>query len=192
MNGCKLISLGYVRHKLASYETFKEKVSLLKVKAALQIKQENPVSLEGLKREKRKKVQNQLEQHWKVKDPNYSVLERTKRFSNSNTDYAAQMKQQNPVNYHDNTVEKQILEAEKNIFAPEAQNMLRTESLIKLNQNKTLEGKITTLQKTLKRDFIKSNPLLQVDHTNLENLWLFDQYVSAIAIIFRIQRQQIQ
>ncbi|KAA6380735.1 MAG: hypothetical protein EZS28_023739 [Streblomastix strix] len=50
--------------------------------------------------------------------------------------------------------EKQLAEAESNIYALKAQNKPRRESKIKENVSKTLKCKRTTLTKVLKKDFI--------------------------------------
>ncbi|KAA6363976.1 MAG: hypothetical protein EZS28_040497 [Streblomastix strix] len=90
------------------------------------------------------------------------AIELTKRIS----DYAARTDDQNPTCYHDNTIEEQMIETEKEISALEARNKHRRDNLDKENETRTLEKERIELTRTLRKDYIDSNPTLQVDRKN--------------------------
>ncbi|KAA6367370.1 MAG: hypothetical protein EZS28_037103, partial [Streblomastix strix] len=75
-----------------------------------------------------------------------------------------------------------MIQSEKDVSALEAQNKHRRDNLDKENEVRTLEKGRIELTKTLRKDYIDSNPTLQVDRTNPQSPRLPDYIEQAIAL----------
>ncbi|KAA6374944.1 MAG: hypothetical protein EZS28_029530 [Streblomastix strix] len=128
--------------------------------------EENPISHQGQLRERKENRQRQSDQYWKASDPDQQVLDRAIALTRRISDYAAQTDDQNPIYYHDNTIQEQIIETGKEVSALEARNKHRRDNLDKENETRTLEKERIELTRTLRKDYIDSNPTLQVDRKN--------------------------
>ncbi|KAA6366384.1 MAG: hypothetical protein EZS28_038089, partial [Streblomastix strix] len=120
--------------------------------------EENPISYQSQLRERKENRQRQSDQYWRATDPDQQALDRTITLTNRISDQAARTDEQNPIYYHDNTVEEQMVETEKEVSAIEARNKHRRDNLDKENETRTLEKERIELTKTLRKDYIDSNP----------------------------------
>ncbi|KAA6395770.1 MAG: hypothetical protein EZS28_008702 [Streblomastix strix] len=116
--------------------------------------------------ERRENRQRQSDRYWKATDPDQQALDRAIALTNRISDYAARTDEQNPIYYHDNTVEEQMVETEKDVSALEAGNKHIRDNLDKENETRTLENERIDLKKTLRKYYIDSNPILYVDRKN--------------------------
>ncbi|KAA6387881.1 MAG: hypothetical protein EZS28_016597, partial [Streblomastix strix] len=62
-----------------------------------------------------------------------------------------------------------MIQSEKEVPALEARNKHRRDNLDKENETRTLEKERIELTKILRKDYIDSNPTLQVDRTNVRS-----------------------
>ncbi|KAA6326802.1 MAG: hypothetical protein EZS28_053899, partial [Streblomastix strix] len=75
-----------------------------------------------------------------------------------------------------------MIETEKEVSALEARNKHRRDNLDKENETSTLEKQRTELTRTLRKDYIDSNPTLQVDRKNLRSPRLPSYIEQSIAL----------
>ncbi|KAA6397099.1 MAG: hypothetical protein EZS28_007367 [Streblomastix strix] len=108
----------------------------------------------------------QSDQYWQARDPDQQALYRAIVLTNTISDYAAQIQEQNLIYYHDNTIEEQMIETEKVISALEARNKHRRDNLDKENETRTSQKESIEQTRTFKKDYIDCNPTLQVDRAN--------------------------
>ncbi|KAA6353760.1 MAG: hypothetical protein EZS28_050714, partial [Streblomastix strix] len=115
-------------------------------------------------------------------DPDQQALDRAIQLTNRISDYAARTDEQSQIYYHDNTIEEQMIQSEKEVSALEARNKHRRDNLDKENETRTLEKERIELTKILRKDYIDSNPTLQVDRTNVRSPRLPNYIEQAIAL----------
>ncbi|KAA6378487.1 MAG: hypothetical protein EZS28_025985, partial [Streblomastix strix] len=128
--------------------------------------EENPISHQSQLRERRENRQRQSDRYWKAADPDQLALDRAIALTNRISDCAARTDEQNPIYYHDNTEEEQMVETEKEVSALEARKKHRRDNLDKENETRSLEKQRIELTRTLRKDYIDSNPTLKVDRKN--------------------------
>ncbi|KAA6402059.1 MAG: hypothetical protein EZS28_002424 [Streblomastix strix] len=143
---------------------------------------ENPISHQSQLREIRENRQKRSDQYWKAGDPDQQALDKAILLTNRISDYAARTEEQNPTYYHDNTIEEQMIETEKEVSALEARNEHRIGNQNKENEARTLEKERIEQTKTLKMGFIDSNPTLQVNRTNPQSPRIPSYIEQAIAL----------
>ncbi|KAA6314420.1 MAG: hypothetical protein EZS28_055587, partial [Streblomastix strix] len=143
--------------------------------------EENPISHQSQLREIRENRQKRSDQYWKAGDPEQQAFDRAIQLIKIISNYAARTDEQSQIYYHDNTIEEQMIQSENGVSALEDQNKHRIDNLDKENEIRTLEKRRIVLTRTLRKDYLDSDPTQQVDHINPQSPCLFNCIEQAIA-----------